>query len=198
MLSINKKYIIKNKKVFVLMLSLWTVGALAQTSSNRFSQIDAGYAIGGSGDGFFFALDHGVDLSLTHGIDFGNFALLGGAGYQRFDRNSFIPVFLEGSIRLGKKGNGQLRLRSGHAFAQSEGPADLEEYNLRGGGFIAPAYGLKLWNNKTVRLTAWFGYLYQRSTLQFQPFNGGQTINSLQHYHLFSIKIGGAIYHAKK
>ncbi len=181
----------------ILLLSGFTISA-QQTTSQRLTHLEAGYLLGGSGDGFFFVLDHGFAFTMAHGARWGGFSLLGGASYQVFLRSNHVPIFLEAGTALGKRGKGNFRLRLGYSLAQSQGPAEAQEYRLKGGWMVAPAYGLNLFNGSKGQLQAWLGYNYHRATLRFKPFGSGQAAQSALHFHLFSLKMGYTFFHAPK
>lgn len=172
--------------------------AFAQHALQRLSQVDAAYLMGVSGDGYFFELDHGFEASLAHGANWGDFSLLGGAGYARFQRSGLVPVFMEASTLLGRKGRSHFGLRGGYSFAHRLGRTKLEEYRLKGGWFVSPGYGLTLFENKIGKLTARLGYRYQHSVLEFQPFDGGSKIRSPQHYHFIFSKLAWTLFHQHK
>ena len=153
--------------------------------------LESGYSFGGQFVNESFIFESGIAFQLeTHLIAASRIYYGIGLGYEKYDTESFIPIFLSFKGLTKKKNEGPfLSFQMGYSFAWDKDFSNYENYNYIGGLLFSTGIGRMFDLMEKYSILLNFSLKHQFVRIDYETFDSNiytETIN----YDMISIKIG--------
>ena len=154
-------------------------------------QLTAGYAFGGQIVDKSILFESGVSFELITNLRVSPKIYYGlGLGYERYDSETFLPLFLSFTGMTKKKDEGTyLSFQTGYSFAWDNDFNSYDNYNYRGGLLFSAGIGRMFEIKDKYKLLANISLKHQFVRIDYKPIDSSgytETIN----YDMIIIKIG--------
>ena len=154
-------------------------------------QLAAGYAFGGQIVDKSILFESGISFELITNLRVAPRIYYGlGLGYERYDSETFLPLFLSFTGMTKKKDEGTyLSLQMGYSFAWDNDFNSYDNYNYRGGLLFSAGIGRMFEIKDKYKLLANISLKHQFVRIDYKPIDSSgytETIN----YDMIIIKIG--------
>jgi hypothetical protein len=153
--------------------------------------LELGYTIGGqvSNDNFIYKAgllgQYTADFQVSTRVYYGL-----GIGYEKLDRERFIPLFASFKGLLKKKDSTPfLTAQIGYALASNENIYSYEGYSYRGGILFSPGFGYKLNVKDKYSVLFSVNYKHQFARIRYKTFDDHIYADNLN-FDLLSFRIG--------
>lgn len=151
----------------------------------------AGYSFGGqivdesllfeSGISFEFITNYKASSRICYGL---------GLGYERYDTETFLPLFLSFTGMTKKKDEGPyLSFQMGYSFAWDKDFNSYENYNYRGGLLFSTGIGRMFEIKDKYKILINISLKHQFVRIDYQSFDSGDYTENIN-YDMISLKIG--------
>lgn len=153
--------------------------------------VEAGLMIGGqiSNDNFIYKsgwlVQYTADAQVCTRVFYGV-----GAGIEKFDAETFIPLFASFKGLLKKKDSTPyLTAQLGYAFASNENYYSYANYKYRGGVLFSPGFGYRLSIKDKYFVLISVNYKHQFARVQYKTFDS-KTYQDQLNYDFISFRVG--------
>jgi len=154
-------------------------------------QLTAGYTFGGQIVDKSLLFESGISFELVTNLRVSSRIYYGlGLGYERYDSETFLPLYLSFTGMTKKKDAGPyLSFQTGYSFAWDKDFKSYDNYNYRGGLLFSAGIGRMFEMKDKYKILANISLKHQFVRIDYKPVDSGiytETIN----YDMIIIKIG--------
>lgn len=160
-------------------------------SLNLHHTLEAGYTIGGqiSNDNFIYKAglsgQYTADFQVSTRVFYGV-----GIGYEKYDSETFIPIFASFKGLLKKKDNTPfLTAQLGYALGSNRNLYSYEGYSYKGGILFSPGWGYKFSVKDKFSLLFSINYKHQFARIKYKSI-GEHTYEDNINFNLLSFRVG--------
>lgn len=152
---------------------------------------ELGFSIGGQVSNDNFVLETGKLFQYTADLQASTRVYYGiGAGIEKFDSETFIPVFASFKGLLKKKDSTPyLTAQMGYAFASNSSLYSYDGYSYRGGILFSPGFGYKLSVKDKYSILFSVNYKHQFAKLNYETYDLHKYQDNLN-FDLISFRVG--------
>lgn len=154
-------------------------------------QLTSGYAIGGQIVNESFLFESGISFELITHIRVTSRIYYGvGLGYERYDSETFLPLFLSFTGMTKKKDEGYyLSFQTGYSFAWDNAFNSYDNYNYMGGLLFNAGIGRMFEIKNKYRFLVNISLKHQFVRIDYQPLNSS-SYTEIINYDMIIFKIG--------
>lgn len=158
---------------------------------NLHHTLEAGYAIGGQLSNDNFVYKAGLSAQYTADFQVSTRVFYGaGIGYDKYDNETFIPLFASFKGLLNKKDNTPfLTAQLGYALGANKNIFSYEGYAFKGGILFSPGWGYRFNVNDKYAFLFSINYKHQFAKIKYNSFDS-HTYQDNINYNLLSIRVG--------
>ncbi len=162
-----------------------------KSTLNLHHTLEAGYAIGGqiSNDNFIYKAglsgQYTADFQVSTRVFYG-----AGIGYEKFDSETFIPIFASFKGLLKKKDNTPfLTAQLGYALGSNKDLYSYEGYSYKGGILFSPGWGYKFSVKDKYSFLFSINYKHQFARIKYKTI-GEHTYEDNINFNFLSFRVG--------
>ena len=154
-------------------------------------QLAAGYAVGGQIVDKSILFESGVSFELITNLRVSPKIYYGlGLGYERYDSETFLPLFLSFTGMTKKKDEGTyLSFQTGYSFAWDNDFNSYDNYNYRGGLLFSAGIGRMFEMKDKYKLLVNISLKHQFVRIDYKPLDSSSYTETIN-YDMIIIKIG--------
>ena len=159
-------------------------------SVNTYNRFGVSYCIGGQVYNDNFIYKPGISVQYSYGLKLNEVVGVGlGLGFQSFQHEQFLPLYLEVmGYKKKKKNTPVLEMQFGYAPCWYSGSMNLKNYEYHGGVFFNAGVGSKFHVNGPFSVIFHISYRHQFARLEYEIFET-DTYSELLNYDMIVLSL---------
>lgn len=158
---------------------------------SAYQRVEGSYIIGAQVYNDNFLYNPGASLTFSYGASINKYASIGiGSGYQAFDDEKFIPLYMDViGLKKGKKNIPYLNMQVGYSIGWADSYNGIESYDYQGGIYVNAGIGRKILLNDKISLLIQCAYRHQSARMELKT-SDANNYNQNLNYDMIVFTLG--------